>query len=283
MNNTNFDDKMIFLVIFLLCFSCSSENQADKSLASQTNQKGEYIYRKHDEYLFKIPQPEKRTLDPYPWEKGKVGNHTKITKEFFRCKGSSLNPVRMNSRGGEMERFFDCGGAEKHSLPLREGKEYIYPILIDILNYLQGQTGKRIVITSGHRCPIHNAYADPSKENQTSKHMIGAEVAFYIQGMEDKPETVIKYIQDYYKITPKYQEKKEYEEFQRYEKPDTNVSELPWYNKEIFIKWFKKKEGRDFDNRHPYPYISIQVRFDDELQEKVLYTWDKANHNYLRF
>ena len=32
-----------------------------------------------------------------------------------------------------------------------------------------------------------------------------------------------------------------------------NVLIPPWYNKEILIKLFKKNEGRDLDNRHPYP------------------------------
>ena len=63
---------------------------------------------------------------------------------------------------------------------------------------------------------------------------------------------------------------------------DTGILTAPWYNKEIFIKLYKKKEGRNFDNRHPYPYISIQVRFDTELNERVIYSWDKAYKNYLR-
>ena len=30
---------------------------------------------------------------------------------------------------------------------------------------------------------------------------------------------------------------------------------IPWFNKEIFIKLYRKSEGRDGDNRHPYPYL----------------------------
>lgn len=137
------------------------------------------------------------------------------------------------------------------------------------------------MITSGHRCPEHNTYVDPSPENQTSKHMIGAEVSFYVQGYEDKPEKIIKLIQTYYLETSKYRGLKEFQEFKRYEK-STLVSSSPLMNKEIFIKFFKKKEGRNFDNRHPYPYINIQVRYDWDHHEKVTYTWDKANKNLLR-
>jgi len=269
-------------VLISLCTGCSSSEESDSSLLRHQNQKGEYIYRVHNEYLFNPPPPEKVVLEPYPWEKSTIGNYPKITKEFFCCKGSNLNPVRVVQQNGEIIRYYDCSGAEKHSLPLRDKKEFVYPILIDLLNHIQAKTEKKVVITSGHRCPEHNTYVDPSPENQHSKHMIGAEVSFYVQGLENRPEEIVKHIQEYYRNNLKYKDQKEYVEFQRYEKEDTNVTTLPWYNKEIFIKLFKKKEGRSFDNRHPYPYISIQVRYDMELQEKVIYTWDKATRNYLR-
>ncbi len=270
------------LILLSLLAGCSSSEDPAIEKLRTLNQKGEFIYRKHDEYVFNPSPPEKVLLEAYPWEKGVVGSLPKISKEFFRCKGTNLNPVRIVQQKEEVIRYYDCGGAEKHSLPLRDGKEFIYPILIELLNEIQAKTGKRVVITSGHRCPDHNLYVDSSKENQFSKHMIGAEVSFYVQGMEERPEVVVKIIQEYYKRHPKYKERKEFAEFSRYEKEDTNVSTPPWMNKEIFVKIFRKKEGRNFDNRHPYPYISIQVRWDDEKQEKVIYTWDKANHNYLR-
>jgi hypothetical protein len=272
---------ILFLLIAFLFTSCSSSDE-EAEVLRKLNQKGEFIYRKHNEHLFNPPLAERVTPEAYPWEKGFTGTFPKITKEFFRCKGSHLNPVRIVQQKEEIARFYDCGGSEKHSLPLRDNKEFIHPILIDLLNYIQAKTNKRVVITSGHRCPEHNTYVDPSPENQFSKHMVGAEVSFYVQGLEERPESIVKLIQDYYQKTAKYKDKKDFQEFSRYEKGDTNVSTLPWMNKEIFIKLFTKKEGRNFDNRHPYPYLSIQVRWDDIKKEKVIYTWDQANHNYLR-
>lgn len=269
------------IAFVILCCGCSSSEDTPKKY-SQPHQKGEYIYRMHDEHLFLIPPPQLNTPEPYAWDQGQVGNNLRITKEFFRCKGSNLNPVRVMQEKGEIVRYYDCGGSAKHSLPLRNGKEFIHPILIDLLNYIQSETRKRVVITSGHRCPEHNTYVDSSPENQYSKHMIGAEVSFYVQGMEEKTDNIIKIIQKYYTTVSKYKNSKDYLEFKRYEKDDVNVSTQPWFNKEIFLKLFKKKEGRNFDNHHPYPYISIQVRYDFETQEKVIYTWDKAFHNYLR-
>jgi len=274
--------RFTVLLTALFLVGCSSSDNNQSARMRTDTQKGEYIYRVHDEQLFQIPPLEKKFREVYPWESSLSGERL-ITKEYFRCKGSSLNPARTVVRDkGEIVHYYDCGGSEKHSLPLREQKEYIYPILIDLVNYLQTKTEKRVVITCGHRCPEHNTYSDPAISNQYSKHMIGAEVSFYVQGLENHPETVIKLIQDYYKTKEKYSKQKEYIEFKRYEKKDTNVSTQPWYNKEIFIKLFQKSEGRNFDNRHPYPYISIQVRYDFDKQENVIYSWDKANGNYLR-
>lgn len=270
---------------FLACLTmaCSSSNDKPISTEIKPAPKGEYIYRKHDEYVFNPESPVKNVIEPYPWERGNSGKYARITKEYFRCKGSSLNPLKIVTVKDEIQRLYDCGGSEKHSLPLRNNKEFIYPILINLANYVQTKTGKRVVITCGHRCPEHNAYSDPAPSNQYSKHMIGAEMSFYVQGMEESPEKVIKMLQEYYKETPKYKDLKEYQEFKRWEKGDVDVSTPPWYNKEIFIKLHKKKENRNFDNRHPYPYISVQVRYDMDTQEKIIYTWDKAFHNYHRF
>lgn len=248
----------------------------------QRYQQSEYIYRVDSDRFCSIPPAVAQVPELYPWENGLVGNCLKITKDFFRCRGSQLNPVHIVQEKGESVRYYDCGGSEKHSLQLRDQKEFVYPILIDLLNYIQVKTGKRVVITSGHRCPDHNTYVDASEGNRFSKHMVGAEVSFYVQSLEENPDRIIKVIQEYYQEVPKYQGKKEYA-FQRYQKGDTDVSTQPWYNKEIFIKLYKRKEGRNFDNRHPYPYLSLQVRYDYDKQEKVIYTWDKGNHNYLRY
>jgi hypothetical protein len=125
-------------------------------------------------------------------------------------------------------------------------------------------------------------YVDSSFLNSFSKHMIGAEVSFFVQGMENHPEEILKIIFEYYKKISPFKDHAEFSSFQRYEKPDTNVSIKPWFNKEVFIKLFNKEEGRNFDNRHPYPYIALQARYDTELGGPVLYSWDKAYKNYLR-
>lgn len=272
--------KILYFIFFILV-SCSSDDERENQ-SQHLNQKAEFIYRTHQDRFFEEEPLKLQKPKPYPWELQAHGRYPKVTKEYFRCKGSSLNPVRIVQGQETPERYFDCGGSEKHSLPLRDGKEFIYPILIDLMNYLQMKTEKRVVITCGHRCPEHNSYSDQTSSNRYSKHMIGAEVSFYVQGMEEKPEAIIDLIKDYYLTHKEYANKKDYLEFKTYDKEDTNVSTPPIFNKEIFIKLFKKKEGRNFDNRHPYPYISIQVRFDKERNERVVYSWKEANQNYLR-
>lgn len=270
---------MVYLVLILLslitsgCSSSSSPSPATK---------GEYIFRRHEESLVQVEPMVPIKKISYPWEEDRQCQHPKITKDYFRCKGSSLNPVHLFQKEKEIVRFYDCGGTQRHSLPLRDQKEFIYPILIELLNYIQIQTGKRVVVTCGHCCPEHNSYLNPSSSNQTSKHMLGAEVDFYVQGMEQRPEKIVDYIFTYYKEQEKYKGLKEYQEFKRYE-TDKNGTNFSWYNKEIFIKILQKNEGRDFDNRHPYPYICIQVRHDWDLDEKVNYSWDKAFRNFLRW
>lgn len=268
--------KRYILFLLLLVQSCQNGELTQEAALKRKNQKGAFITRLSAEKTA-IPPSEPAPLPEYSWDTWKRGSLQKITKEHFRCKGSSNNPYRQEVVRNEKVSYFDCGGAEKHSLFIKNGREFIYPVLIELLNHVQNKTGKKVVVTSGYRCPDHNTYIDSGVMNQTSKHMVGAEVDFYVQGMEQKPEEVVKILLDYYKDT------KGFQEFKRYEKPDAQVATPPWMNKEVFIKLYKSSEGRNFDNRHPYPYIAIQVRWDRESDQRVIYSWDQAFRGYHRY
>ena len=177
----------LLLTAFFLtgCSSSSSPSPSSGPL------KGEYLYRRHDDALVQVEPMALQKRAAYPWEEERSSQYPKITKDFFRCKGSSLNPVHLVPKEKEILRHYDCGGPQKHSLPLRDQKEFIYPVLIELLNHIQAKTGKRVVITCGHCCPDHNTYLDSSISNQASKHMLGAEVDFYVQGMESQPEKIV--------------------------------------------------------------------------------------------
>ena len=225
---------------------------------------------------------ESEPLPSYPWENPGRGKISPITKDYFRCRGSDLSPpVPVVVDGKVIENIFDCHGASSHSLPIRHEKEFIYPILIELMNEIQSATGKPVIITSGHRCPTHNRYVDPDAKTMASKHQIGAEVAFYVAGLENNPDVVLNTIFAFYRSTPRYaSEGKEYMQFERYDK-ETDVSTKPWMNKEILVKLFLPHEGHNADNRHPFPYISIQVRFDRETNMRVAYSPADAQ-NFLR-
>ncbi len=239
------------------------------------------IYRNQSDIFYPITTPQQVQRAPYPWESD--SNLPRITKEFFRCKGSLLHaPVMIMNEASQVAPCADCEGGSRHGLPVIAGREGVYSVLLDLLNFVQKKTGRRVIITSGHRCPAHNIYVDGSKENRVSKHQIGAEVNFYVQGMEERPLEVIGLLMQYYQEKEECQNQKEYQNFTRYDKPDIDVATQPWMNKEIYIKLYQKNEGRNFDNRHPHAYIDVQVRFDRNRNERVVYDWQKANQGYSR-
>ncbi len=267
--------------VFLLLSSCSIERSQNQKV-KQSNESKELIYRNSKEKLYPLFELKAQVRDPYPWELGYEGMHPKVSKETFRCRGDQKH-LPKPKEDAPTQLVHDCGGGQSHSLPIQAGKEFVYPILIDLLNYVQMKTGCPVVITCGHRCPSHNNYADASVYNLSSKHMIGAEVDFYVAGMENKPQEIINLLIKYYTEKETYRGAKEYVHFQTLDNVKVNVSTAPWYNKEILIKLYKKDEGRDFDNQHSYPYLSLQVRFDREKNEKVTYSWEKAFHGYMRY
>lgn len=253
--------------------------QSEGEKIRRLNCKGEPIYRNQADIFYPISPLTHTPRAPYPWES--ETNLPRITKDFFRCRGSPLNPPIMDTTDPEKPiPLTDCEGCSRHGLPILRGKENIYSILPELLNYVQKKTGKRVIITCGHRCPLHNTYADPSKENKVSKHQIGAEVDFYVQGMEERPQEIVGILMQYFQENPIYKKDKENQEFKRL--VDSPLANQPWLNKEILITLYQKSEGRDADNRHPHPYLSIQVRYDRDAKEKVLYNWAKAHQGYPR-
>ncbi|MCP5492583.1 MAG: hypothetical protein H7A40_06040 [Chlamydiales bacterium] len=254
----------LFFAFIPVFFGCSGIERSESRRIKRRHAVAEPITRGAADYM-KTTDSEEIKREPYPWEARFAGLHPLITKDYFRCKGSSRREVVVHDN----RPLFDCSGA--HSLPIQDGKEFIWPQLVDLLNYLQEKTNKRVVITCGHRCPTHNTYADPDRYNQNSKHQIGAEVDFYIEGMENQPDKVIELILAYFP-----------DPFSRYEKGGLNVRTPPWYNKEVFVKLYEEDEGRDLDNQHAFPYISVQMRYDKVRGEWITYSWDKAFKGFLR-
>src|SRR3990167_4689017 len=266
-----------FWIWLFLCLSACNTTETEKKKLLRANRITDPITRHEGEVQYLLVPFEYADRPSYPWEKKYVGAFPKITKEFFHCMGSDLNPEKISIDGNKEVVLRDCMGTVQHGLPLREQKEYIYPILMDLLNYVQEKMGKRVVITTGFRCPVHNAYADPSPAAKCSKHQIGAEVDFYVEGKTEQPLEAVKWVMDYYS-----KEGPALSVFKVCQKNPEGLVHLGWFNKEITVRIHEKQEGRDFDNRHPYPYVTIEVRYDREKDLPVVYEWKRAQHGYLR-
>ncbi len=258
----------VSLIALLFASGCTQEQKEPKA-----------IFRsKADERVPASAQANK-VYPVYPWNDSDSPLKA-ITKEFLRCKGSSLNPPYIiYENGKEKDRIWDCGGFERHGLPVRNGQEYIYPVLLELLNFVQSSLQKRVIVTSGHRCPSHEQYIDEKHKTASTKHLIGGAVSFFIEGYETQMDKVVQEIIRYYALNPLFSGKKEYVEFSR--NPTSDTQTAAWANKEVLVKVYLPNEGRNLDNRHPFPYLDIQVRFDRELNKPVACLWQDAQ-TYLR-
>ena len=238
--------KKILLV--LLFASCTSLEEAHKQKVKEINQVKELIQRGEQENFLTILPPKIAKRRPYPWEEQYVGGIRKITKEFFRCKGSSSNPAEI-VKGKEPVYFYDC---TPHSLPIRDGEEKVSHLLIHLLNFVQQKMEARVVITSAHRCPIHQKYLKKDKRSKMSRRLVGAKVDFYVEGYEKKPQEVAALIGKFFKDPLVVQ-----------------VKGREWSNPEVRLVLKQGNEKRNKDNRHPYPYFTLEDR-------TYSYTWDQA-------
>ena len=206
--------RYILLILSLFAISCSKERKPKEVISEPLAARVQTAH-------FSLAAPKLQTPSPYPWQDEFTSTLRPITKEYFRCQGNPLNSPRIVVEGTkEVQRYYDCCGGDKHSLPLRDQKEYVYPILIELLNELQRKTNMPVIVTSGHRCPTHQTFIDATPKASGSKHLICAEVCFYVQGLEERPEALLQHLFDYYKTQESYKDKKEYATFSRFEKRD---------------------------------------------------------------
>jgi len=61
------EDLMPLYLIAAIALSLTGCSASDETFAESTSQKGEYLYRKHDEHLAIIPPQEKVPPRRYPW------------------------------------------------------------------------------------------------------------------------------------------------------------------------------------------------------------------------
>ncbi len=268
-----------WIIALLFLSGCSSLEKSQQVKIRRANEVKDPILRLGSEYYFTSGAPRKQEREKYPWEERYIGNFTKITKESFRCRGSSSHPERkITSHDGAEEILVDCEGLGSHSLPVQDGEEFIYDTLIDLLNYIQGVNQKRVVITAGYRCPLHNRYCNQTKSNLSSKHQIGAEVDFYVDGMQEEPEIIVNQLIAYYQ-----KEGSLYQGFRQILKEKNGIQYPVWIGKEISISINHYKISQDLDSSFSHPYITIELKIDRTTGEKIDYSWHRANNGYMRY
>ena len=60
--------KWIVCAAVLIFYSCSGMQTTEKSQVLEKNAQEEFIYRKADECVYRIPKIERRIREKYPWE-----------------------------------------------------------------------------------------------------------------------------------------------------------------------------------------------------------------------
>lgn len=255
---------MIQICVILLATFSGFDKKAQEELKA-VNEHTETIYRLEGEHYAPPIAFVRQGRELYPWEAQWIGRLPRITKEHFRCRGSAYHPpLKIQDTKDIPLLLMDCSGIDSHSLPMQQGREVIYPLLISLLNEIQEVTQARVVVTCGHRCPQHNRYAQGST---SSKHLIGAEVDFYVEGKEYAPQDIVALFITRYQNT----------------EPLRLLQENQWGNREIKLTLVPKTEGRNVDNQHPYPYLTLELLFDKETGKAVHFSWSQAHTGYVQW
>ncbi|MCH9620946.1 MAG: hypothetical protein S4CHLAM20_03560 [Chlamydiia bacterium] len=257
--------KKILFMIVLCLVGCSSADDRSQGRRMKENKATEKIYRLSHQKFYTEEPAELVKKDPYPWESGTA--FSKITVDSFRCQGRRNHQKRQ--RDGK--EYADCGGLAEHGLPYADKDEFVYSVMIKLLNQVQNAFQKKVVITSGHRCPKHHSYITMGK-SKISRYMIGAKVDFFIEGMEEKPHEIIEKLKSFYKNDQGYSEFREVR---------NNDGTRSWHNKEVILTINPEGEHTKLQNRN-HPVVSIDVRYDRDKEESIILDWKRAYEGYIR-
>lgn len=231
----------------LLLVSCTDLKTVKEEEIRRKNATREPLVRTLEDVRFPIFIPLKKTRTSYPWESANK-RLVPLSPEDLRCKGSPLHPSRsLPVLDGGIHEIKDC---TPHSLPKMEGEEVYSKLILEKLNLIQRELGRQVLITSGHRCPIHNIYCNPTGTAVFNKHLVAARVDFIVQ--TDSPEEVVDILRRHSK-----------------DKFTQAGDRLQWNSSELSIQWTRSLDLRDFDNRHNLPYFTIE-------DHQMPLTWDLA-------
>lgn len=248
--------KCFFPVLAICLVGCSGLEQSEQEQIRKVNAKVDPITRFSDEHFYQISFPEKKTEKRAGLKES--SSIKKIDKEHFRCKGSLSNKPVVSLEGKTLN---DCEGAYKHSLPIRREKEFIYPALIEVLNFIQNRLSKKVVVLSGHRCIDHLRYVKQDYTPLSFKSLVGAEVRFYVEGAENQLDSIVSAIFSYYDLF--FPKDKQMVSFTS--SPENKVYE----NKELIVRLIEPNHPEIEEHALSFPYCQIELKFDRELNKKI--------------
>ena len=257
--------KYSYFFLLFFCVACTSADERVQKRRMENNRSTEKIYRLSHERVYEEKEQKLVRRAPYPWEN--AADFPKITMNMLRCRGSSSHGER--KRGDKI--YTDCNGMKDHGLPYVDGEEFVYPVLVSLLNKVQNALNKKVVVTSGHRCPKHNDYINLGK-SRISKYMIGARVDFFVEGMEHQAEEIVEEIISQYK--------QDSDNYCHFTKSTGNKSAPSWRNKEISIS-IQREGEHSILYKKDHPVISISVRYDRERAEHVHLDWKHAYQGFI--
>lgn len=190
-----------------------------------------------------------------------------LTPEHFRCKGSHHNPITKHTIDGKQTYFQDCDGSHTHSLPIIDGKQTVYPHLIELLNHVQDVTGRQIRVLTGHRCYIHQSYLSSEMKDLTSAYQLGAAADVCFQSSSTGLKEIIHAIMDWYEQT---------------NLPgstfNANSDSNRWSNRYVQLSYH---ETTDIDTKYKGPHISITLKVDPSTGKKITYSYRKVRNNLI--
>lgn len=244
MKNTILYYLLLFALFNVLTVSCSDKKSA-------TISKTYNIQKDFTPTSFILPYELPQKSPTYPWNTCHP-RFLSLTKYSFQCSGT--NPE------ADIPLHQKCLGTLHHGLPLVNGKEYIYPRLIDLLNFLQKENKEKIIVIRGHICPKIFSLLDTQEQHE--KYLIGAMV---------KVSSQINWEKNLSPLVKKFYDKKK-EEDPLYEIENSPYA-ITFINQEFkFII-------------HPSSLtniMEIEVLYDKEKDSPIKFT-EKDIQNYLRY
>lgn len=265
---SSYFERSICCVVLCLFTSCSGMQESERYQLRRANETRVQISNvEYRPCSNKVNCKQDYNVDAltYPWEISLPCGIESITINDFRCKGSVSHKKKASKGRSTSVYIMDCN-SESHSLPLRGGKEYVFPVLIDMCNYVQQELKSCVKIAAGHRCDAHSRYQLASLRNVGSRHRACALVTLYVENCSDTPEKVVDSIASFL-ASDCYKRDNIFKTSCKYIHQGTKNARLT--SKEFDVGIASQEALQDSEHLSAPYYITIKVLYDYEAKSSV--------------